>query len=182
MTCYPSKILWQTQTWYDCKTRDQSQPINTYAILQWPLVDPTYGTIGDYDSSSGMPYDHFFFQTALNQMYVYVVLKLGNTFTPTWDGSGNPTSYYRFGYLRMKHHIINTYNLYLLAGDWTKQYTVGVDSNWVMTNLANNNYFGQFTVDTIDVQYRQCNAWSWHFFSINTINAYTINFNGREPS
>lgn len=180
MTCYPTKALWQIQTYYDCYTADQSQPSNTYAILQWPLVDPTYGTIGDYDSSSGMPYDHFFFQTALNQMYVYVVLKLASTFTPSWSGS-YITSYYQFGYLRMKHHIINSYNLYLMAGSWTKQYTVGVDSNWVTTYRANP-MFGQMTVDTIDVQKRQAGEWSWHYFSINTANAYQINFNGNEPS
>jgi hypothetical protein len=181
MTCYPNKALWQTETNYDCKTADQSQPAYTYAILQWPLVDPTYGTIGDYDSSSGMPFDHFFFQTGLNQMYVYVVLKLGSSgFTATTSG-GNPTSYYRFGYLRMKHHIINSYNLFLMAGTWTKKYTVGVDNSWVWTNRANN-WFGQFTVNTIDVQTRQSDAWSWHYFSINTGTADSTNFNGKEPS
>jgi hypothetical protein len=60
MSCQPSKSLWQTSTYYDCFTGDQSQPANTYAILKWPLVDPTYGTIGDY-SPNGM-YDHFFVQ------------------------------------------------------------------------------------------------------------------------
>jgi hypothetical protein len=83
MSCRPTKSLWQTQTNYRCFTSDQSQPANTYAILQWPLVDSTQGTIGDYDSSSGIPYDHFFVQQGLNQMYVYIVLKLGGTFNPS---------------------------------------------------------------------------------------------------
>jgi hypothetical protein len=113
-------------------------------------------------------------------MYVYVVIKLGSTFTPAWSG-GNPTSKYRFGYLRMKHHIVNLYTLLLLAKDWTKVYSVSVDSTWVYNNHGNN-AFGQFTVDTIDVQLRNCNAWSWHYFSINTGTAYNTNFNGNEPS
>lgn len=183
MTCYPSKTMWQIQTYYDCYTADQQQLTNTYAILKWPLVDPTYGTIGDYDSNTGdssMPYDHFFFQEGLNKMFVYVVLKLTSTFNPTSSG-GNPTSYYRFGYLRMKHHIVNSYNLYLMASTWTKVYTVSADSNWITTYRANT-AFTQFSVDTIDVQDRQAGQWSWHYFSINTANAYLIKFNGMEPS
>ena len=46
VTCEPTKILYQTQTYYDCNTGDQGQPINTYAIIKWPLVDPNYGNIG----------------------------------------------------------------------------------------------------------------------------------------
>jgi hypothetical protein len=33
---------------------------NTYAIIKWPLVDSTYGTIGDYVYDSSNTYDHFF--------------------------------------------------------------------------------------------------------------------------
>lgn len=162
MTCYPNKNLWQLQTEYNCYTADQNQPINTYVILVWPLVDPTYGTIGDYDSSAGVHYDHFFVQTALNQVYVYCVLKLANQFTASTSG-GNILSFYRFAYLRMKHHIVNNYKLYLLAKDWTKVYTVNVDSTWMWNNKGNG-HFGQFQANMIDVQMRQCNVWSWHYF------------------
>jgi len=33
---------------------------NTYAIMKWPLVDPTYGTIGDYVYDATYIYDQFF--------------------------------------------------------------------------------------------------------------------------
>lgn len=60
--CNPTKLIYQTQTYYDCNTGNQGQPANTYAILKWPLVDPTYGNIGEYvyDSTAGMTYDQFF--------------------------------------------------------------------------------------------------------------------------
>jgi hypothetical protein len=78
----------------------------------------------------------------------------------------------------MKHHIVNSYNLYLLAKDWSRLYTVSVSASWVLSNMATN-ALGQFTVDTIDVQARYSGAWSWHYFSIITGTAYNINFNGR---
>jgi hypothetical protein len=184
MPCYPTKILWQTQGYYECYTDDQVQPVNTYAILRWPLVDAVYGNIGDYDSAGG-PYDHFFMSSqgtnVINQMFVYIVIKLSSQFTPSWNGLGWITSKYTFGYIRMKHHILNSYYVYLLAKDWTKRYTVSVDSSWVQTNLANNG-FGQFTVDVIDLQSRYCNDWSWHFLSINTGTAHTTSYSGKEPS
>lgn len=111
----------------------------------------------------------------LNQMYVFVVLKLGSQFNPTTSG-GNPTSYYRFGYLRMKHHIVNSYNLYLLAKDWSKLYTASASSSWLTTYRSNQ--FGTISIDCIDVQSRYCGHWSWHYFSVNTANAYTYNYDG----
>ena len=84
--------------------------------MVWPLVDPTNGTIGDYTYTSvDYIYDIFYMYTALNQYNVYLVQKRTATYTGTTDGSGNPTSYMRFGYLRMKHHIVTNYKLYLLG-------------------------------------------------------------------
>ncbi len=110
-------------------------------------------------------------------MYVYIVIKLGSQFVPSNNGVYT-TSYYRFGYIRMKHHIVNSYKLYLLATDWTKIYTASVNKDWVWDNRCYNAR-GQFTVDTIDVQDRQAGQWSWHYFSINTGNAHSISFNGK---
>ena len=60
LKCFPTKSLWQTSTYYDCYTAQESMGAYTYAIMKWPLVDPTYGTIGDYVHDSGSIYDHFF--------------------------------------------------------------------------------------------------------------------------
>lgn len=65
-TCYPTKSLWQIQTFYDCYISHQNQPANTYVILKWPLVNPTYGTIGDFDTSANAHYDQFFVYEGIN--------------------------------------------------------------------------------------------------------------------
>lgn len=177
LTCYPTKILWQTGTQYYCYCPDQYQYAGNYAIIRWPMVDSTYGTITDYDNSANLHYDVFFVQTGLNQMWAYFVLKLGGTFTPSGSSA------YIFGNLRMKHHIVGTnFKLYLLGVSGlssSKLYNCNLPtSSWMWNTRSASNGFGQFTVDTIDVQKRQANAWTWHFFSINTIDADTIAFNG----
>lgn len=106
-------------------------------------------------------------------MNIYIVIKLS---------SGSPSSY-RFGYLRMKHHIVNSYTMYLLAKDWTKVYSAYADYSWMVSNRApNGNGLTQFAVDMIDVQSRRCNEWSWHYFALNTGGAYNMALSGREPS
>ena len=151
----------------------QNQNANSYYILKWPLTNPTYGTIGDYDQSNS--YDHFFVQEAENQMFVYIVRKLTSTYTAT--GS----SYYAFQYLRMKHHIVNGYYLYLLGRPWSKRYTCSASSSWIQTNRANN-YFGTFTIDAIDAQAKYNGDWCWHFASINTKTAHDISLNTDDDS
>lgn len=178
LTCYPNKALWQIQSNYLCYTNQEHLTTNSYVILKWPLVDPTRGTIGDYDSSAGLHYDHFIINEGINSAFVYLVTKYTSGWTATSDGSGNPTSYHTFGHIRMKHHIVNGYKLYILNKDYTKLYTASVDSNWVLSNKANV-AGGQFSVDVIDAQSRKCDVWSWHFFSLNTGTASGYNFNGR---
>lgn len=129
LKCYPTTYLYQTNTYYDCYTSQENMDANTYAILKWPLVDPTYGSIGDYTYVSGQIYDQFFMFEDKNSYYVYLVKKLTGGFTAGTNGNSAYapynyiTSYYRFGYLRMKHHIVNNYNLYLLRKPATKIYT-----------------------------------------------------------
>lgn len=55
-------------------------------------------------------------------MNIYIVKKLT---------SGSPTNYL-FGYLRMKHHIVNSYTMYLLAKDWTKVYSASTSYGTVI--------------------------------------------------
>ena len=86
---------------------------NTFAILKWQLVNPTYKTIGEYVYESGLTYDHFFISKGENNYYVYIVKKLTSGYTAatssssSWAWSGGITSYHRFGQLRMKHQIVN---------------------------------------------------------------------------
>lgn len=138
---FPTQSLWQTGTYYRFYTSQENMPVNSYAILMWPLVDATDGTIGDYTFTSstiggGGVYDQFYISTATNQLYVYLVQKLTSGFTAAttgngaWAAFGYITSYYQFGFLRMKHHIINGYNFYLLMTPGYKTYTATISSTY----------------------------------------------------
>ena len=135
--CYPTKSLWQTGTYYDCYTAQEHMSSNTYAIMKWKLVDSTYGTIGDYVYTSSVAYDHFFMYEGVNNQYVYIVRKLTSGFTAgtstssTYHKYDNITSYYRWGQLRMKHHRMNSYTMYLLKKTSYKDYSCSVKSSFV---------------------------------------------------
>lgn len=160
LTCQPDKALWQIQTTYLCYTSSESLVANSYVILKWPLVDSSKGTIGDYDSSSNRHYDHFIVNEGLNSVFIYLVTK----YTGGWSTG---TGHHDFGYIRMKHHIVNNYNLYVLNRDFIKLYTASVDSTWMWNNRANG-AAGTFGMDVIDAQHRKCDTWGWHYMSIST--------------
>lgn len=148
---------------------------NTYAIMKWPLYDPTYGNIGDYVYQSSHIYDHFFMYEDQNKYFVYLVKKLTSGFTAGTSGSSSYapydyiTSYYRWGYLRMKHHIVNNYKMYLLRKPATKIYTCTVHSSW-MNSYRVSNYFGTWSMYDMDTQVK-INGWNgWQFASINAGN------------
>jgi len=164
--CYPTTPLWTPTSLYNCFINSNNQQIGSYAILQWPLVDATHGIIGDYNDV-GMHYDIFFMSTALNQYYVYLVIKLSTAYV------SSTTSYFQFGDIRMKHHIVNSYNLYLLGQPWSQLWTASVNSTWVWNTRTYNSY-GQFSIDAIDVQDRYSGDASWHYISINTGTAYNF--------
>jgi hypothetical protein len=145
-------------------------------------VDATRGTIGDYDSAAALHYDHFIVHEGINSVFVYLVIKYTGGWTATTDSNGDPTSYHTFGYIRMKHHIINGYKMYVLNKDYTKLYTANVaDSTWMWNNRASI-AAGQFSVDVIDAESRKCDDWSWHYLSLNTASAFNYGFNGKERS
>jgi len=183
-TCQPTRALWQTTTYYYCY-HATAMGTNTYAVMRWPLVDPTYGTIGDYVYTSvDYIYDIFYMYTATNQYYVYLVQKRTTGFTPSIISSVIQ-SYHSFGYLRMKHHIVNNnYYLYLMGRPWTTVYTCSVDPTWVTTYRATNNYaFGQISMNSIDIQAKYSGAFGWQFYSINAGNVMTpYLFNQYDPS
>ena len=124
---------------------------NTYAILKYPLVHPTYGTISDYTYTSSTTYDHFFMNEGENNYWVYIVKKLTSGFTKGTSGSssytysGGITSYYRFGQLRTKHHIFNSYSLYLLMKPSTKIYSCSTPKSFI-DGYRISNYFGTWSI------------------------------------
>jgi len=167
-TCYPNQALWQKNTFYDCY-HSTSMNANTYTIMVWPLVDPAYGTIGDYTYTSiDNIYDIFYMYTAINQYNVYLVQKRSSYFNGSIDIHGNP-NYMRFGYLRMKHHIVTNYKLHLLGQPWNKILNITFDSNWISSNRANN-AFNQWSIKNMDTQVKISGYGSWHFLSINAGN------------
>ena len=161
LTCYPNQALWQTSTYYDCY-HSTSMNANTYAIMAWQLVDPTYGTIGDYTSVDYI-YDIVYMYTAANKYFVYLVQKR----TAGYSGSGS--SYMRFGYLRMKHHLVTNFNFYLLTRPGTTVYTAIFDSSWITTHRAANG-FNQISMNNIDIQAKMSGQYGWQFYSVNAGN------------
>lgn len=163
-TCYPTQPLWTPSTQYNCYVTSNGQGAGTYAVLQWPLVDATYGIIGDYNDI-GNHYDVFFMSTALNQYYVFLVTKL----------TGSYGGYYGFANIRMKHHIVNSYNLYVLGKPWIQLWTASVSASWVQSNRAyDSNNYGQFSIDNFDVQTLYSGSLCWHYVSINTGSLYNF--------
>ena len=148
---------------------------NTYAILKWPLVDPTYGSFSDYDYTSSWTYDHFFMNEGENQLFVYVVKYYpsgwngGTSSSSTYDKYGGIWSYHRFGYLRVKHHLLNSYTMYLLTNPGFKTYTVSVPSTYV-TNYKLTNALGSCSISSMDTQVKINGNDGWQFVSINAGN------------
>ena len=145
---------------------------NTYAIAKWQLVNPTYGTYGDYVYTSSVAYDQFFMYEGTNDFYVYIVKKLTSGFTAASSSSstyGYISSYYRWGQLRFKHHRHNSNKMYLLRKPHYKEYTTSVNTGFVQSHRVAN-YFGTWSMYDMDTQVK-INGWNgWQFASINAGN------------
>lgn len=106
---------------------------------------------------------------------MYIVKKLTSGFTAgtssssTYTPFGGITSYYRFGELRMKHHIVNSYPIYLLAKPSTKIYTASVTTSF-MNSYRVVNAYGTFSVNSIDTQVKISGYNGWQFVSLNAGN------------
>lgn len=112
-----------------------------------------------------------------------MVKKYTGGWTAGTSGSGSYaysdyiTSYHRFGYIRMKHHIINSYNIYLLMRPSTKVYTTSLSNSWMNTYRTPNAY-GTWSVNHIDTQVKINGYNGWQFVSLNAGNimsAYSNN-------
>ena len=188
MKAYPNKNLWETGGQYHFYTAQEHMGTNTYAVLKWPLVDPTYGIVGDYVYDSGQIYDHFFISEAVNKQFVYLVKKLTSGYTAQTTGSGAYAyldyivSYYIFGQLRMKHHLVNNYQLYLLMKPATKIYTCTVYSSWMESYRVYNTY-GTWSMYDMDTQVKISGWNGWQFASVNAGNSMSaMSTNVYDPS
>ena len=143
--------------------------------MKWQLVDSTYKTIGDYTYTSSYTYDHFFMSEGQNEHYVYIVKKYTGGWSATTSTSstytpyGGISSYHRFGQLRMKHHIVNSYKLYMLLKPAYKVYTASVSSSFI-SSYRKTNIFGQMSGHDYDTQVKISGWSSWFFASINAGN------------
>lgn len=82
----------------------------------------------------------------------------------------------------MKHHIVNSYKLYILGLPWTKTYTASVPSSYVSTHRANN-WYGTMSMRSVDTQVRVSGWGSWMFLSINAGNIMGVTYgSGYDPS
>ena len=156
--------------------------------MKWQLVDGTYGSYGDYTYTSSYTYDHFFMNEGQNEQYVYIVKKYTSGWTAGTSGSssyakyGGITSYHRFGQLRYKHHRVNSYKMYLLKKPSFKEYTASVSQSFVQ-NYKVTNYFGTWSLESMDTQVK-INGWNgWQFVSINAGNSMSgYSYSNEDPS
>jgi hypothetical protein len=70
----------------------------------------------------------------------------------------------------MKHHIVNSYPLYLLGKPTIKIYTASVTNSFIQDYRVVNAY-GQLTMNSIDTQVKISGYNGWQFASINAGNA-----------
>jgi len=82
----------------------------------------------------------------------------------------------------MKHHIVNSYKLYILGLPWTKTYTASVPSSYVSTYRAHD-WYGSMSMRSVDTQVRVSGWGSWMFLSINAGNIMGVTYgSGYDPS
>jgi hypothetical protein len=123
---YPNRNLYSKQTVYDFYI-SQAQNTNSYVVAEWILTDATYGDISEYEVVNGYINDYFVICYSATDRRLYMVKKLGGYY----GGSGS--DYHRFGYIKQKHFLLNSYKVYLMKQPWLALVTVGVDLSWLTT-------------------------------------------------
>jgi hypothetical protein len=73
-----------------------------------------------------------------------MVKKLGGYY------GGNSGDYHRFGDLKQKHFMLNSYNVYLLKQPSFTLVTASVDGSW-HTTYRMNNYYNQPYIQYLDI-------------------------------
>lgn len=133
---------------------------NSYVIVEWILTSVTYGDLSEYEMVSSYINDYFVICYSATDRRLYMVKKLGGYY------AGSGSDYHRFGHMKQKHFLLNSYNVYLLKQPSMSATIAIVDNNWVTTNRMNN-YFGQPTIQYLDIENKVANTLSWHYLSVN---------------
>jgi len=82
-------------------------------------------------------------------------------------GFYNWNSYHRFGKLRQKHFLRNSFNVFLLKVPAFSLITINADHSWMSGNKMND-YYGAPSIQYLDIENRIQGSTSWHYISINT--------------
>ena len=157
-TTYPNRGLYQKQTVYDFYIT-HAQNANSYVIAEWNLNTNTYGEIGEFELVSSYMVDYFTISYAENDRRLYMVKKLGSYY------AGGGSDYHRFGYLRQKHFLYNSFTVYLLKQPSFSVITCTVSLSWVQTHRMINEY-NTPSLSKMDVDNRVRNTNSWHYISV----------------
>ena len=156
---YPNRNLYSKQTVYDFYIT-QAQNANSYVVAEWILTDATYGDISEYEVVNGYINDYFVICYSSTDRRLYMVKKLGGYY------GGASNDYHRFGYIKQKHFLLNSYKVYLMKQPSLALVTVGVDINWVTTHRMNN-YYNQPYIQYLDIENKVVSTTSWHYLSVS---------------
>lgn len=115
--------------------------------------------------------DYFIISYSSTDRRLYMVKKLGSYY------AGGGSDYHRFGYMKQKHFLLNSYNVYLLKQPSMSATIAIVDNNWVLA-YRSNNYFGQPSIQYFDIENKVVSTLSWHYISVNlgSLTANTLQF------
>lgn len=170
----PSAPLWNTGTNYQLTLGTTlSGANNSYAILEWVLVDPTYGEVSQYTVDSSKAYDWMTISYAPNNRILYIIQKATTT-----------TSYssMTFGQLRNTHYLQNSnFNVYILTNPSITLNNCPISQSW---NNANHGYnaYGQAQISNFDLQDRTVSASGWQYMSIYMGTPQTMQLLTTDPS
>lgn len=142
-TMYPSQNLYTRNTVYDFYIQ-HAQNTNSYVVAEWILTHATYGDLSEYVVVNSYINDYFVISYSSTDRRLYMVKKLGGYY------GGGGSDYHRFGYLKQKHFLLNSYNVYLMKQPHFSLITAVVDGSWVTTHRMNN-YYGTPYIQYYDV-------------------------------
>lgn len=162
---YPNRNLYSASTVYDFYIQ-HAQNANSYVVVEWILTHATYGDLSEYVVVNSYINDYFVISYSSTDRRVYMVKKLGSYY----GGSGS--DYHRFGYIKQKHFLLNSYNVFLMKQPGFSLINAVVDGNWVTNNVMND-YYGQAYIQYLDIETKITNTLSWHYLSVSLRSMYS---------
>lgn len=88
--------------------------------------------------------DYFVICYSSTDRRLYMIKKLSSYY------NGNSGDFHRFGYIKQKHFLLNSYNVYLLSQPGFTATVATVDISWVTTNRMNN-YYNQPSIQYFEI-------------------------------